>query len=156
MPGKVNPVEAEMMNMVCFHVVGADACVAMAVQAGQLDLNVMMPVIAHNLNTSFTYLTNAINVFVDRCVLLDWDETLQSGETVRRHGITADQEACEHFLDRSTGLATLLNPAIGYDAAAEVMKQAKREHKSVKQVVIERGLLTGEQFQKLLEESVER
>src|SRR5439155_26361055 len=65
MPGKVNPVMAEMLNMVCYHVIGADACVAMATQAGQLELNVMMPVIAHNLNTSFTHLTNATNLFVD-------------------------------------------------------------------------------------------
>ncbi len=156
MPGKVNPVMAEMMNMVCFHVVGADTSVAMASQAGQLELNVMMPVIAHSLNTSFTYVTNAINAFVDRCVLLDWTETLESGETVQRHGMMADRVATAHFLERSTGLATLLNPVIGYDAAAEVMKQAKREHKSIKQVVLERELMGEEDFDTLLRRSVER
>src|SRR5204863_5597801 len=114
---------------------------AIASQAGQLELNVMMPVLAHSLNTSFTYLTNAINIFVDRCVLLDWTEELESGEKVVRHGIQADEEACRQFLERSTGLATLLNPAIGYDAAAEVMKQAKREHRSIKEVVESRGLM---------------
>ena len=147
---------AEMLNMVCYHVIGADTCIAMASQAGQLELNVMMPVIAHNLNTSFTYLTNAINVFVDRCILLDWTELLAEGTSVVRHGITADRERCAHFLERSTGLATLLNPVIGYDAAAEVMKQAKREHRSVKAVVLDRGLLTAEEFDALLQQSVSR
>jgi fumarate hydratase class II len=156
MPGKVNPVMAEMLNMVCYHVIGADACVAMATQAGQLELNVMMPVIAHSLNTSMTYLTNAVNVFVTRCVLLDWTELLEDGSTLQRHGIQADAGQCAHFLDRSTGLATLLNPVIGYDAAAEVMKQAKREHRSVKEVVLSRGLLTAEEFDALLARSVER
>jgi fumarate hydratase class II len=156
MPGKVNPVMAEMMNMVCYHVCGADTCVAMSTQAGQLELNVMMPVIAHNLNTSFTVLTNAVNAFVDRCVLLEWTETLEDGSNAQRRGITADEAACAHFLERSTGLATLLNPAIGYDAAGEVMKQAKREHKSVRQVVTERGLLTSEAFDALVRQSVER
>jgi fumarate hydratase class II len=156
MPGKVNPVMAEMMNMVCYHVIGADTCVAMASQAGQLELNVMMPVIAHNLNTSMTCLTNAINAFVARCVELEWTETLEDGSKVERHGIQADTAQCAHFLDRSTGLATLLNPAIGYDAAADVMKQAKREHRSVKEVVLARGLVTAEEFDALLARSVER
>ncbi len=156
MPGKVNPVMAEMMNMVCFHVVGADTCVAMASQAGQLELNVMMPVIAHNLNTSFTALTNAVNAFVARCVLLTWTDVLESGEKVERQGIVADTEMCAHFLERSTGLATLLNPAIGYDAAADVMKQARRERKSIKQVVIDRGLMSDADFDALVLRSVER
>src|SRR5213595_76912 len=81
MPGKVNPVMAEMLDMVCMHVVGADTCIALASQAGQLELNVMMPVIAHNLNTSFTYLTNAINAFVDRCILLEWTDTGPDGSS---------------------------------------------------------------------------
>lgn len=156
MPGKVNPVMAEMLNMVCYHVIGADTCVAMASQAGQLELNVMMPVIAHSLNTSMTYLTNAINVFVDRCVQLEWTEILEDGSRAQRHGIQADAGQCAHFLDRSTGLATLLNPVIGYDAAAEVMKQAKRERRSVKEVVLSRGLLPAEEFDSLLARSVER
>jgi len=154
MPGKVNPVMAEMLNMVCYHVLGADTCVALAAQAGQLELNVMLPVIAHNLNTAFTLLTNAILLFVDRCVLLEWTETLADGTTVKRRGIVADREACAHFLERSTGLATLLNPVIGYDAAAEVMKQAKRERKSIKEVVVERGLLTDAEFDALLARSI--
>ncbi len=156
MPGKVNPVMAEMLNMVCYHVMGADTCISAAAQAGQLELNVMMPVIAHNLNTSFTYLTNAVKVFAERCVLLDWEETDAAGKTIKHHGIAANREACAHFLERSTGLATLLNPAIGYDAAAQVMKQAKRERKSIKQVVEERNLMTADEFDALVERSVER
>jgi aspartate ammonia-lyase len=156
MPGKVNPVMAEMLNMVCYHVIGADTCVAMASQAGQLELNVMMPVMAHNLNTSFTYLTNAVNAFVDRCVLREWKETLADGSIVSRSGILADEDMCRGFLDASTGLATLLNPAIGYDAAAQVMKQAKAEKRSVKEVVVERGLMTAAEFEALISRAVER
>jgi len=156
MPGKVNPVMAEMLNIVCYHIIGADTCVAMASQAGQLELNVMMPVMAHNLNTAFTYLTNAVNVFVDRCVLLEWTETLADGTTAQRSGIIADREACARFLEASTGLATLLNPVIGYDAAAAVMKQAKAERRSVKDVVVSSGLMTAEAFEALIEMSVEQ
>jgi aspartate ammonia-lyase len=156
MPGKVNPVMAEMLNMVCFHVVGADTCVAMACQAGQLELNAMMPIIAHQLSTSFTLLTNAVNAFVDRCVLLDWIETLEDGTSAERHGITADALQCERFLQRSTGLATLLNPVIGYDAAAEVMKAAKRSRRSVREVVVEQGLMSGMEFDALVRRSVSR
>ncbi|MCC6729155.1 MAG: aspartate ammonia-lyase [Chthonomonadales bacterium] len=156
MPGKVNPVMAEMLNMVCYHVIGADACVAMATQAGQLELNVMMPVIAHNLNTSLSYLTNAVSVFVTRCVELEWVDRGPHGEEIARHGLAADTEACAHFIERSTGLATLLNPAIGYDAAADVMKQARREKRSVREVVVDRGLMTAADFDALLERSVER
>jgi aspartate ammonia-lyase len=103
-----------------------------------------------------TYLTNAVNVFVGRCVQLEWTEMLEDGSRAQRHGIQADAGQCAHFLDRSTGLATLLNPVIGYDAAAEVMKQAKRERRSVKEVVLTRGLLTAEEFDALLARSVER
>ena len=156
MPGKVNPVMAEMLNMVCYHVIGADACIAIASQAGQLELNVMMPVMAHNLNTSFTHLTNAVNAFVDRCVLLEWTETLGDGSTVNHRGIAADEGACRRFLDASTGLATLLNPAIGYDAAAQVLKQAKSDGRSVKEVVVERRLMSGEEFDALIARAVER
>jgi aspartate ammonia-lyase len=156
MPGKVNPVMAEMLNMVCCHIVGADASIAMASQAGQLELNVMMPLIAHNLNTSFTYMTNAVNAFVDRCVLLEWEEPLADGTVQSRKGISADSEVCRGFMERSTGLATLLNPAIGYDAAAKVMNQARAEKRTVKEDVVERGLMTGEEFDGLVERSVGR
>ena len=83
MPGKVNPVMAEMLNMVCFHVIGNDTCIMMAAQAGQLELNVMMPIIAHNLFESFTILTNSINVFVDKCII----------------GIEANAAICNQYAD---------------------------------------------------------
>jgi aspartate ammonia-lyase len=156
MPGKVNPVIAEMLNMVCYHVIGADTCVAMASAAGQLELNVMLPVIAHNLSISLTILTNGVHIFVDRCVLLDWTQVLADGEKVSRHGIVANREVCAHFLNRSAGLATLLNPVIGYDAAAEVAKQAQRESRSIREIVLEKELLTEAEFDALILRSVER
>jgi aspartate ammonia-lyase len=130
MPGKVNPVMAEMLNMVCFQVLGCDTTIAYAAQAGQLELNVMMPVMAWNLLLSETILTNALRVFTDRCVA----------------GIEADPAQCEWFLGRSVGLATILNETIGYNAAAEIAKESVRTGKSIRELVLERGLLTGEQM----------
>ncbi|HZP80492.1 MAG TPA: aspartate ammonia-lyase [Chthonomonadaceae bacterium] len=139
MPGKVNPVMAEMLNMVCYQVIGNDTAVALASQAGQLELNVMMPVMAHNLNQSLTILTNAITLFAERCVA----------------GITADAARCRHYLERSMGLATVLNPLIGYIAAARVVKRAEAEGKSIKEVVLEEGLLTAEDFDRLIAASTQ-
>ncbi|HSP06101.1 MAG TPA: aspartate ammonia-lyase [Acidobacteriota bacterium] len=130
MPGKVNPVMAEMLNMVCFHVIGNDTCVAVAAQAGQLELNVMMPVIAYNLLQSLKILTSAVAVFREKCVA----------------GIEANSEACNLYADRTLALATVLNPYIGYLNAAEVAKESLRTGKSIKQIVKERKLLSDEQF----------
>jgi aspartate ammonia-lyase len=127
MPGKVNPVMAEMLNMVCYQVLGCDATIAFATQAGQLELNVMMPVMAWNLLLAETILRNALHVFTERCVV----------------GITADPAQCGYFLDRSVGLATILNETIGYDAAAQVAKDSVATGKSIRELVLERGLLTG-------------
>jgi aspartate ammonia-lyase len=138
MPGKVNPVMAEMLNMVCFQILGNDTVVAFASQAGQLELNVMMPVMAHNLCQSFRLLTNAITVFAERCV----------------QGICADAERCRHYLNHSMGLATILNPLIGYIDAARVVKRAQAEHRSIKEVVIEEGILTEEAFDQMIRASV--
>jgi aspartate ammonia-lyase len=126
MPGKVNPVIAEMLDMVCFHVVGADAAVALAGQAGQFEINVMTPLVAFELLFSLQVLTNAVDVFTTRCV----------------KGIEADEEMCRFWSDRSLGLATALNPRIGYEAAAEVAKEANRTGKSVRDLVLEKGILT--------------
>jgi aspartate ammonia-lyase len=127
MPGKVNPVMAEMLNMVCYQVLGCDTTIAYATQAGQLELNVMMPVMAWNLLLAETILRNALHVFTERCVV----------------GITADPAQCGYFLDRSVGLATILNETIGYDAAAQVAKDSVATGKSIRELVLERGLLTG-------------
>ena len=126
MPGKVNPSIAEMVNQVCWHVMGADTAVAYAVQAGQLELNVMMPVIAYDLVFATRIMTNSLKVFRERCV----------------DGIVANEENCRRYAERSLGLATVLNPVIGYAQAAEVAKEAVQSDRSVLEVVRERGLLT--------------
>jgi fumarate hydratase class II len=140
MPGKVNPVLAEMLNMVCYQVLGNDIVVALASQAGQLELNVMMPVMAHNLNQSFTILTNALTVFTTRCV----------------EGITANAARCRAYMENSMGLATVLNPVIGYIRAAKIVKRAQAEGKSIKAVVLEEGVLTAQAFDELIEAAVSR
>jgi aspartate ammonia-lyase len=126
MPGKVNPVMAELLDMVCFHVVGADSAVALAAQAGQLEINVMTPLVAFELLFSLEILTHAVQAFTQRCVV----------------GIVADEEQCRRWGERSLGLATALNPSIGYEAAAEVAKEAYQTGKAVPEVVLEKGILT--------------
>jgi aspartate ammonia-lyase len=135
MPGKVNPSMAEMLNMVCFQVIGNDLTVAMAVQAGQLELNVMMPVMAYNLHHSIEILKNALRVFVDRCVV----------------GIVADADRCRRYAESSMALATALNTHIGYARAAEVVKRALREQKTIIDVVREEKLLTEAQIAQILD-----
>ncbi len=127
MPGKVNPVMAEMLNMVCFQVIGNDTAIAYSVQASQCELNVMMPVIAHNLLFSIEILSNGVNAFTDKCV----------------SGIEADAERCKEYADATLAMATALNPYIGYAAAAEISREAHRTGKTVKQIVIEKGILRG-------------
>jgi aspartate ammonia-lyase len=134
MPGKVNPSMAEMLNMVCFQVVGNDLTVSMAVQAGQLELNVMMPVMAYNLHQSIEILTNALRVFSDRCV----------------RGIVADADRCRRYAESSMALAAALNISLGYARAAEVVKRAVRERKTIIDVVREEKLLTEAQIAAIL------
>ncbi|MCL4429448.1 MAG: aspartate ammonia-lyase [Candidatus Bathyarchaeota archaeon] len=124
MPGKVNPVMAECLNMVAYQVVGCDAAVSMAVQAGQLELNVMTPAIAYNMLFSIQILSNYIPVFTERCV----------------RGITVDEKRCEQYLEKNPSLATLLAPKIGYLEAAKIAKQAQAENRTVKEVALEKGL----------------
>jgi aspartate ammonia-lyase len=135
MPGKVNPVMAEMLDMVCFHVVGADTAVALAGQAGQFEINVMTPVVAWELLFSLQLLGNAVRVFTDRCV----------------SGIAADEEQCRMWGERSLGLATALNPFIGYEAAAEVAKEAYRSGRTVPEVVLEKGILSEQELAERLD-----
>src|SRR5574337_872767 len=134
MPGKVNPSMAEMLNMVCFQVIGNDLTVSMAVQAGQLELNVMMPVMAYNLHQSIEILKNAIRVFIDRCV----------------SGIVADADRCRRYAESSRALGAALNMSIGYARAAEVVKRALRERKTSIDVVREEKLLTEAQIAQIL------
>jgi len=133
MPGKVNPVMAECLDMVAFQVVGNDAAVSLAVQAGQLDLNVMTPVIMYNMLFSIKILSNYLPVFTEKCV----------------RGITVDEKRCEQYLEKNPSLATLLAPKIGYLEAAKIAKQAQAENRTVKEVAIEKGLLTLEELEKI-------
>ncbi len=126
MPAKVNPVMPEMLTMVCFQVMGNDQAIAYASQAGQLELNVMMPLIAFNLMMSLKILENGLRVFAERCV----------------QGITANADRCHHFAERSAALVTALNPHIGYLKAAAVAKEALSSHKSIRQIVLEQKLMT--------------
>ena len=138
MPGKTNPVMAEMLDMVCFQVIGNDLAVSLASQAGQLELNVMLPVINYNLLQSMEIMTNSVKVFTTRCVA----------------GIKADRKRCAAYLESSVGLATILNRFIGYEKAAGVAKEAEKSGRSIKEVTIEMGLLTEDGWKKLLTPSV--
>jgi len=135
MPGKVNPSIAEMVNQVCFQVIGNDVTVATAAEAGQLELNVMMPVIAHNLLSSMMILTNATRVLAERCV----------------EGIQADAAQCAHWLERSPALVTALAPKIGYAEAAKLAKEAVAKNVTVRQLVMEKGLLKGKELEEVLD-----
>jgi fumarate hydratase class II len=135
MPGKVNPVLAEMLNMACFHVQGCDLTVSLAAQAGQLELNVMMPIIAHNLFEMMHVLIGAINAFTTKCVV----------------GITANREKAESWLAKNAILVTALNPVIGYLNGAAVAKESMATGKTIKEVVVEKGLLPAEEVDKLID-----
>jgi len=135
MPGKVNPSIAEMVNMVCYQTLGNDVTIAAAAEAGQLELNVMMPVIAHNLLFTMRILTNASRVFAERCV----------------EGIEADPAQCAHWLERSPALVTALAPRIGYAEAAKLAKEAVAKNITVRQLVLEKGVLKGKELEAVLD-----
>ncbi len=126
MPGKINPVIAEMTDMVCFQVMGNDLVIASAAQAGQLELNVMMPVIAFNLSMSLSILTKALTVFRKRCV----------------DGITANEDRCRWYVENSVSLVTALNPILGYARAADIAKRAIATGRTIRETIVEEGLLT--------------
>jgi aspartate ammonia-lyase len=128
MPGKINPVMAELMDMVCFQVIGCDTTILLAAQAGQLELNVMMPVVAYNLLHEIEILSNALGVFARRCIA----------------GISADASRCRAYAEASMSVVTVLNPHIGYAAAAEVAKEYLASGKSIRRLVLEKGLLPEE------------
>ena len=119
MPGKVNPVMAECLSMVCFRVIGNDTTIAWAVSAGQLELNVMMPVIAHTALESLTILGNMCRAFAEFCVT----------------GIEANRERARELMERSSALSTPLAPYLGYALAAEISKQAVKENRTIREIV---------------------
>ncbi len=135
MPGKVNPVMAELLDIVAFQVVGCDAAVALAVQAGQLELNVMMPAMAWNVLHAVEILKNTCRVVARRCVL----------------GIKANREVCERYAYRTPSIATALNPIIGYGRAAEIVKKSLATGKSIPEICLEEKVLSRKELDRILD-----
>lgn len=134
MPGKVNPVMGELLDMVAFQVVGCDTVVALAVQAGQLELNVMMPAMAWNVLHAIEILKNTCRVVARRCVL----------------GIAANREKCERDAYRTPSIATALNPVIGYARAAEIVKKSLKTGKSIPEICLEEKVLSKKELDRIL------
>ena len=134
MPGKVNPVMFEMLNQVCYQVLGQDHAVALMTQAGQLELNVMMPAMGSALFDAMDWLTNAMNAATEKNL----------------KGIIVNRERCAFFIHQSVALATLLNTQIGYAQAAEIAKESEKSGRPVKDIVVEKGLMKAEDFDALV------
>jgi aspartate ammonia-lyase len=135
MPGKINPVIPELAAMVAFQVVGNDVAVAMAVQAGQLELNVMMPTMAYSVLQSITVLTNMLRQLNEKCIA----------------GITANENRCNFYAQATVSLATALNPYIGYAKAAEIAKEAVATGRSIIEIAREKKLLSEDQIKEILD-----
>lgn len=138
MPGKVNPVIPEMVNQVAFEVIGNDVTISMAAESGQLQLNAFEPIIGHSLFKSITHLRNACATLAERCVV----------------GISANPEMLRAQVENSIGLATALNPYLGYDNATEVAKVALRDNRRVYDLVLESGLLSKQQLDEILQPGI--
>jgi aspartate ammonia-lyase len=135
MPGKINPVMPELAAMVSFQVVGNDTAVALAVQAGQLELNVMMPTMAYNVLQSITILTNMLRVFTEKCV----------------KGLTANEQRNAFYAQSTVSLATALNPYIGYAKAAEIVKDSINTGRSIIDIARDKKLLTEQEISEILD-----
>jgi fumarate hydratase class II len=135
MPGKVNPVLAEMLNQAMFHIMGNDHTVTLCAQAGQLELNVMMPMIAHSLNEMMQVMIGSVRAFTDKLMV----------------GLELNREQATAWLARNPILVTALNPIIGYENGAAVAKKALKEGKSVREVVLELGLMSAEELDAALD-----
>ncbi|WP_299825939.1 aspartate ammonia-lyase [uncultured Pontibacter sp.] len=134
MPGKVNPVIPEVVNQTAYYVIGSDVTITMAAEAGQLQLNVMEPVIAFSLFSSLTYLENACYTLKEKCI----------------EGITANEEICKNMVMNSIGIVTSLNPIIGYEASASIAKEALATGKSIHDItVLERKLITQAKWEEI-------
>lgn len=131
MPGKVNPVVPETVNQVAFQVIGNDLTIGLAVEAGQLELNVMEPVAAFNLLQSIEIMTNVIHIFTEKCV----------------QGITANRERCEGYVENSIGIITAINPHVGYEQAAVLAKEALITGKTVRQLLLEKEIFTSDELE---------
>jgi len=135
MPGKVNPVMAESLIQVCAQVIGADAAITLGGLSGNFELNVMMPMMAHNLLQAIALLGNAVGLFAERCV----------------SGLEANRERCEQLVEQSLAMVTILAPVIGYDRAAELAKQAEQSGRTIREVVREAELMSEEELEKILD-----
>jgi aspartate ammonia-lyase len=135
MPGKINPVMPELAAMVSFQVVGNDAAVALAVQAGQLELNVMMPTMSYSVLQSITIMANMLRVFNERCIA----------------GLTANPSRCDFYAQSTVSLATALNPYIGYAKAAEIVKESVATGRSIIDIAREKKLLTEKEIAEILD-----
>ncbi|MBA3645051.1 MAG: aspartate ammonia-lyase [Gemmatimonadaceae bacterium] len=135
MPGKVNPSIPEMVNQVCFQVVGCDVCVSVSAEHGQLELNVMMPVIAYNVLLSMMILGNAARIFAEKTV----------------SGMEANREMCEYWVERSAALATALAPQIGYARAADISKQSVKENVLIRELVKREKVLPDAEIDEVLD-----
>ena len=135
MPGKINPVMPELAAMVAFQVVGNDLAVAMAVQAGQLELNVMMPTMSYSVLQSITILTNMLRQFTDKCVA----------------GLTANAKRCDFYTQATVSLATALNPYIGYAKAAEIVKESVATGRSIIEIARDQKLLSEKEIAEILD-----
>ena len=137
MPGKINPSLCEAMGMACIQVVGLDAAVAMACGAGQLELNTHMPLVGSNLVKSFHLLTRGCAMLGRKCVA----------------GIKANRDLCRLNFERSAGLATVLNPRLGYDRVAELVKESLMARKNLRQLVLEKKIMSGKELDRILARS---
>lgn len=135
MPGKVNPVIPEVVNQVCFKVIGNDLSVSFASEAGQLQLNVMEPVLSHSIMESISFLNNALEHLVEKCII----------------GITANRENCLNMVRNSIGIVTALNPHIGYKNSTKIAKEALETGKSVYNLVLEHQLLSQDELDQILD-----
>ena len=135
MPGKVNPVIPEVVNQVCYKVIGNDLTVTFAAEAGQLQLNVMEPVLSHSIMESINFLGNALDTLREKCIT----------------GITANKEVCLNMVKHSIGIVTALNPYIGYKNSTEIAKEALETGKSVYNLVLEKGILSQGKLDEILD-----
>ncbi len=134
MPGKVNPVIPEVVNQIAFKVIGNDLTVTLAAEAGQLELNVMEPVIVQSIFESIEMLKNGMNTLKYKCI----------------DGITANEKRCRELVENSIGLVTALNPVLGYEVSTQLAKEALETNRGVYELVLEKNLLTREKLDELL------
>jgi fumarate hydratase class II len=135
MPGKINPVIPETLIQVCAQAIGNDATITLAALSGNFELNVMMPVMAYNLLQSISFLSNGVNLFTQKCI----------------RGITANRERCRELVEKSLALATVLSPRIGYNAAAEIAREAYASGKTIREIVLARGIFSEPELTVLLD-----